>query len=218
MLRRNAFALLSGLIVIIACNQTVIKYSSIYPKHIKRSSCAIFFPESIKVDYRGNVEDEFGKGEKNELIVNFFKTQCRNEIEKQTIFKQVFITLPLNEYRRKSVDLLTKLGVKTFEIPTENVKIFCQEGNPDIVVVFDDIKISSRLNSKLFPAGPVPVGGSWSLGVMDFMPTVSSSKNIIVLANFMIWDNKTGTHISHGFIEIIDKNRFAVSIEDWQKL
>lgn len=208
---KRLFLIMSALtIMIISCNPTVIKYSSTYFVERTPENCAIVIPEHIGVFYQGDVENEFGKGDKKELISNFFRTQLRNEIAKKAIFKTVFQGTPTNTFRREGVAVSTRRGEKSFFIPVEKERITCQGGTPDIVLALDEIDISSSLKIKSSPG--------YSSGGFTYGGSFSTSKNLVIMAKFMIWDNIKGELVSYGFVEIVDENRFAVSMEDWNKV
>jgi hypothetical protein len=53
------------------------------------------------------------------------------------------------------------------------------------------------------------------MGNVSFGPSFSSEKNLVIRGKFVIWDNISEKTASYGYIESIDENRFAVSMEDW---
>ena len=201
-------AVLTASLVLVSCNSTVIKYSTDYTTREKLSSCAVIIPDIIDIDYQGDVENEFGKGDNNELIAGFFRSQFRKEIASRTVFDTVFTSAAIsNNYLRQGVELKTRKGMKTFYLPSVKEKLECQSIVPDIVLALDEIEISSHFD--------MSVSSGYYSGGMNYGPSFSSSKDLIITAKFLIWDNLNSKLISYGFVEAIDKNRFAVSMEDW---
>ena len=204
-----------------ACNSNFLKYSPTYSFRTKPVRCALFFPESISINYQGSVEDEFGKGDTKELITNYFKKQIREDIARQTTCREiVYKSYPI-ECKIQAARYQTRHGVKTFQVPLDNQTVSWQDTSADILLLLDDIKISSWLKFEMFPETGIPVymGGS---GFYDpdgsLMPVFSSSKDLVIATNYILWDNTTGELISLGYIKVVDRNRFAVSIEDWEEV
>jgi hypothetical protein len=46
-------------------------------------------------------------------------------------------------------------------------------------------------------------------------PSFSSSKDLTISARFALWDNLSRSLVSYGYVQAVDENSFAVSLEDW---
>jgi hypothetical protein len=193
--------------LLLSCNSTVIKFATGYSTPENPKDCAIMLPSHISVSYEGDVKEEFGSGDKNELISSFFKNQFIKEVAAQTVFDSVFSAAISNDYMRQGVELKTGKGFKTFYLPSNNQKLSCGSELPSVVILLDEVEISSQFNMSITPGYS---GNGFSYG-----PSFSSSKNLILTYKFTMWNNQKGDLISYGFVESVDQNKFAVTKEDW---
>lgn len=198
--------------LLLSCNPTIIKYSPTYFSNSEHTpeTCTIVLPEYIRVNYQGDVENEFGKGDQNKLIRQFLRSQLKKEIQTSAVFKDVTTGTTYDNIPRQSVTLTTRKGEKTFSLPKDGQKLYCSSGTPDIVIILNEINLSSLFE--------MHISAGYSGEYMDPSPNFSSSKDLVMESKFMIWDNRSAQLVSYGFFQVVEKNRFAVTIDDWLRL
>jgi hypothetical protein len=76
------------------------------------------------------------------------------------------------------------------------------------VLFVGDVEVESIWEGNVTP-------GTYMSGVGYTGGSFSSSKDLTVRAKFALWDNMNGVLVTHGFVEAVDSNTFAVSKDDW---
>lgn len=194
-------------------------------------SAAVVFEGTFKVEYEGDVENEFGKGNKNQLIREFFKKQLVEDINRFTKISDSFKAKIVNTYKREYVKFeVSKFGMINMRIPDEGTKIELEEHNDaNYIIIISDIIIESfsRLSSIDIDKEEDEIIQYVMNGVPVFNPTPqfnqstyvpSHSKDLDVYFKFVIWDNNKNQKVSHGFLNSNDENTYSVSIEDWKNV
>lgn len=230
--------------ICIGCDPTAIKYSPAYS--IDRSntapSLAIEISGMPSINYSGDVEPEFGKGDANRLIYAFFTRQLAKEIASQTVLKNISYDTVANQamLSQEALDIPGRSDI-IFRIPQKGSRFAFRNSEPDFALFLDDIVISSHFEMHVSDAGghysidtagqvlQVCMAGASDWAEKPFRqyipapmpffyhsaPSFSSSKDLVVEATFILWDNKQADLVSYGLVQAVDKNQFAVSMEDW---
>lgn len=191
-------------VLLSSCDSTFIKFSPDYAfdNNVNKYRCAVILPDTIPVDYTGDVTDEFGKGDKDSLIDTFFRAELIKQLKKRTVFDSVYITTADSYESERLIE-----DNCTIRVPKAGQKIQCTEGSPDMILIVNDVSIRSDLNVSGSPGG--------FIGGTHFGPSFSSQKDLAIRGKFAIWDNVSQKTATYGYIESIDENQFAVSMEDW---
>jgi hypothetical protein len=167
--------------------------------------------EKPSIDYTGNVEDEFGKGETNDLIWAFFKDQLAKDIKQNSIFSSItydkLSRQPPTQARTVKVD---NKGDVSFTLPVDGDAVAIETTSPDVVLFLDKIIITSKLDVSGSPG--------YYAGNMYMAGSFNSQKDLVYEAKMILWDNNAKQVVSYGFIRVVDSNKFAVSKEDWLSL
>jgi hypothetical protein len=170
--------------------------------------------ERPSIDYTGNVEEEFGKGEKNDLIWAFFKDQLAKDIKRNSIFSSInydrLSSQPSTQARTVTVD---NLGDVSFTLPADGAAVACETTSPDVVLFLDKIVITSKLDIRGGTHTYYTAGGG-----MSSAPWFDSEKDLVYEAKMIVWDNNAKQVVSYGYIRVVDSNKFAVSMDDWLSL
>jgi hypothetical protein len=163
------------------------------------------------IDYTGNVEDEFGKGDKNDLIWAFFKGQLSKDILHCSIFSSVdYDEVSSQPSTQQQTIKVNNMGDVAFSLPSEGAKIECKATTPDVVLFLDGITITSKLDISGSPGHYV--------GNMYMAGSFNSEKDLVYEAKMILWDNNAKKVVSYGLVHVVDSNKFAVSKEDWLSL
>jgi hypothetical protein len=217
--------------LIVSCDITTIKFSllSALPD-ISNSNCVVLIQDSISVHYEGDVKDEFGPGDKDTLIREYFTNELRHRIKKTGHFNSVKCFVSKDQY--KSVDstitvtredklqisehfvasqlTVSKREPVTISLPVEGEKFTIMNTDPQFILFLSNVTINSSFKFGLGVNGGAGVSGN-GFG----LPSFSSSKDLIIESNFVFWDNVAKKMISYGLINAIDENKFSITKEDW---
>lgn len=201
----RTFFLLSLVVFLFSCDSTFVKYSQDYS--FSRSSgsirCAMILPERMSINYTGDVKEEFGPGKTEALIDSFFRDEIDKQIKIQSIFDTVFNSTITSNYDNEMLNFENKGESFNFKVPKAGQTIECKEGKPEMIVFIDALFIKSNLD----------VSGYF--GSMNYGPSFSSKKDLIIEGKYILWDNMSGKLVSYGYINSVDENSFAVTKEDW---
>jgi hypothetical protein len=214
-----SLAALPVIALLCGCDPTTIKYSTTYSLGANQSrfDCVIVLADGIDVDYQGNVEEEFGPGDARVLIGSFFDRQLPVVMQQKTRFKPVRMEAQMPRFSSRQIPLeVSGKGEMRLTAPTDGSIVTFGDQTPAFVLFLSSVDIVSKLEVSSTPgmymAGPPGSGGHMTGGTMN------SEKNLVVKGRFVLWDNAGGQLIAHGYIEAVDENRFAVSMEDWNNV
>jgi len=189
----------------------------------KRLVIAPFFNEPY-IEYTGNLEDEFGKGDKRELILNHFKEALVLNINNLSTFSEISV----DEY-----SVVPKLDTAVFELegryklrlalPADSQTIQFKHKEADFILFLQDVTMGTYQTGA--PGGPgIALGGGFGQGPVFVGGTVgSSSKNLGYQAKFAIWDNVNLCAVTYGKIKVSVEadNRVlfsVITLEHWSKI
>ncbi len=194
---------------------TLVKYCSTLsvPPQGGRTDCVIVLSGEPHVNYQGNVENEFGAGDANELIRAFFRKQLPADIEETSIMRPVSLGTPDQDYSSQRLVLdIDKVGDVTYLVPLDGTVLSFDGKAPAFVLFVGEVTIESEWEGHSTPGYFVP--GPYGAGHFTG-GGFSSSKNLVIGGKFAFWDNTVGKLISYGYVQSVDENTFAVSMEDW---
>jgi hypothetical protein len=200
--------IISIFLLIIGCASQSTRMSPQY-KDVKINDISLAiapFYGRIYIRYEGSVKEEFGEGEKDSLILKFFKNRLYNCLKKSGIFTKI-------GYSDYSVDFLwERLAVPGedidrdfIEVPSDGVKITFVNGVPDFILFISELFIHSSLEI----SGSIAPGG---------MIIPNADKELKITSRFAIWDNKIGKLVSYGTVDASAENILpAVTISEWRR-
>jgi hypothetical protein len=194
-----------------------------YHKKKIKGSLVIAPVHNPTVSYFGNVKEEFGEGDKEELIINHFNT----ELVKRMKTKSTFHTIVYGTYKKTPV--LKKTKFQTDDVydvhlymPEDTSTIEFEEIVPDYILFLEDLYIGTeralneyKINEQI---SPVAVSfNSMTYLLQSQFPSVgapppintfnnyyfSQPKNTYLLykCGFAYWDNKNHNVVAYGKIQ-----------------
>jgi hypothetical protein len=182
------FFLVCVLALLFSCDMTTVRRSDTWsaPPSNQFPQLTIYLADSnAAINYNGNAEKEFGKGNRDTLIWQFFKSQLIKEIARKTVFKEAVYDRPDNQLPGSTEMLkVSGMGDLLFKIPRKGSRYSFPNSSPDFVIFLNDI-------------------------------IISSSKNPTWRARFMFYDNVSGQLISCGYIDVEGNNAFSASKDRW---
>jgi hypothetical protein len=101
--------------------------------------------DEIHVDYSGNVEDEFGPGDKVQLIRRFVRKHLTSEVVRLSDIDKAWAAAPINDYQRRqaSLNVRTK-GEVAFQLPAEGEVLEFKRGTPTLVLLLGSVSVESN--------------------------------------------------------------------------
>jgi hypothetical protein len=150
--------------------------------------------DNNKIQYQGDVREEFGNGPQKKLIFNYFAQAVLRKTAQKTVFKSA-------EFNCESVVLhwdtlvLQGLALQHFQniaVPRGNDPIEFLKSSPDFVLWISDIGVN-----KEFSSGTAP--------------------ELSVNSHFVLWDVGTRKVVSYGYIQVSDRS-WAITMENWDRI
>lgn len=211
------------LLVNISCvNTKVIVTRTYLPDAIKDNKLGIeFSKEDISINYEGSVEEEFGKGDQNELIKKYVTTKLPVEIKKQTLFSN---SLLISSNKNCSYELreikLSSTKIKDVKIPQKGCNITVANDTVDFILTLNIESIGSQFEANVSssPGHFVPGAGGSPGHWMGGGPSFNPKKDLTCTGTFFIWDVAEQDVAAYGYVTGIDENKYAVSMEDWENM
>ncbi len=188
-------------------------------KKIDKGSLAVLILDKRPViHYSGDLKPEFGEGNPQELILDFFATQLPIDIKARTTLKDVKVvnsdaSQPVSytggeiEVWENGEVFKTK-ATKMIKIPMKGQKYQFDGFNPEFVLIIDNLSIVTQLNV----SAPM-------MGANGMMMGGSSSKTLNYVSDFALWDNGKENLISMGHLEKEAQNLFPViTMSTWKSV
>lgn len=222
---KKFFGIISILILFISgCTVTKIFYpgSYSYTANKKDITLVIYLVDPLlRIDFHGNLPEEFGKGDQNERIYNFFKEQLRRDLDSLSSFKNIqYGQLTSNHVTQEIPVRIPARGEKIFDLPVNNSTIEFSHNTADFVLFLDEVSIVSRYrvdDSQLYEPVYNPYTGSMTRRRVQ-PSIVNPSKDLTYESKFILWDNISGVPVSYGYVRSMSANKKAISLEDWLKV
>lgn len=195
------------LLAALACDPTSILMTPGYQLTSipRQARLAIVLPTRIEVDYTGDVTNEFGQGDPETLIGQFFRTNIQQYAQSHTLCRvEMCRALPNEIFTGTTVLELRGSDDVTIKMPADGSRLPCGATPADFVLILSDIAVNSSLDISASPGG------------RNQAAFFSAEKNLVIQAAFVLWDNTQATMMAHGFVRAVDENAFAVSMEDWE--
>lgn len=162
---------------------------------IYRKKLAIVYLSDISINYQGNVENEFGKGDQDSLISLFLESQIKLAFNDYSTFDYVWNDTLLNIKKLKIKEFYK--GKKMVAFPVLDVKesIELSRRKAQYILFLNGLSLSSEITAHIM-SGPV-VGGV-------------ATKDLICSTEFMLWDNENLKPASFGKVKG-EASQFLVS-------
>jgi hypothetical protein len=156
------------------------------------------------VDYDGNVEPEFGPGDPNTLITNFFKDQLVKDIRAQTSIKDIlFDTCSSMGYFDHNEISIGNSGTQEIAVLGKGGTYTCRNINPTYVLTLSDVFIGTALETNFSPGYMGPNGMMMGGGS-------STTKKLTYKAQVTLYDNIAKEHVEYGYINEAAQGFFPV--------
>jgi hypothetical protein len=196
------------LFFLIGCSPVYIKIGPEY-KHDTfkgRKVGVIVYNDSISISYRGDVENEFGKGDTKELIKKYFYTEFPECLQEFSVFSEVYIDSCPEQNDFNGIVMVRanprdQKEVKIF-MPDSGTVISLHRGTPDYVLILQDIRITSVPSASIILYGFVPVAA------VPYKP-------VTYVSEYVLWDNNKRKMAGWGKCESSISTGVAATLETW---
>ncbi len=219
---KSYFSILSVIIISFSCAPV---YQTItmpdYHNQKLKGSLVIAPIHNRTVSYFGNVKEEFGEGDKEELIINHFNKKLISNMK----IKSTFHTVIYGTYKKTPV--LKKTTFQTDDVydvhlymPEDTSTIEFEEIVPDYVLFLEDLYIGTERASNEYKideqVSPLTVGFNSGTPLMQNQfssvstPPINTFNNfyfsqpkntyLLYKCGFAFWDNKNRTVVAYGKI------------------
>lgn len=208
---------LSLITLLISCSSSnVILQPKYTERNIDKGSIAVLIlDENPEINYEGNLKPEFGEGNPQKLIMDFFIRQIPADIKEITKLEQVEVVSENPEqgigYTTREVEVwkngfLFKIKQKfNVRVPSKGSKYSFSGFEPTYTLLINELKIETSFHY----TAP-------SMGANGVMMGGSSSKKLNYISDFCLWDNEKNDLISYGHIERTAQNPFnVVTMTTW---
>ncbi len=178
---------------------------SLNPNYQKRDyrglSCAVIVSGKIVVDYEGDVTNEFGNGDKDDLIRNYYLTNFPNYLQNNSLFSEVYKDSCITPFKTREYAIIDNSSERrVMHIPLNNQIIAFVKGAPDYILFIEKVRIISKF---IPPIGIVASG---------------PCKPIIIKSQYLLWDNRKGFVAGKGYGKTTEYTGTFVNMETWKKV
>lgn len=215
-MNRNSFfkilLIVSGLLLCISCSSSkLILNENYFNSKLEPGKLVVAIDGRHVIRYSGNVEPEFGPGDPDSLIWNYFQNSLIKDIKNYTKFKNVSIDTCIAKAYYDNKIVKTSQRAVTMKIPSDGAEFTCKETVPDYVLLLSDVFIGtvmeSHYNAPVMGANGVMGGGT------------SQSKKLIYDALVILWDLKAKRNIEYGIVKVNASGFFPViTMSEWENV
>ena len=150
-----------------------------------------------RVVYNGDVTDEFGKGNKEILIRQYYGKSIVEEIRKQSKFANVSYKIDRKSLQFDSTKLkVGRIRKSVFKMPKKGSQVALENGIPDVVLIIQDVSITT---------------GTTVRAADDI------HRSIEFEGLYLFWDNKSEEIIAYGYASYIARTTVpSITIAEWE--
>jgi hypothetical protein len=186
-------------LVIISCTPKIVINNGYKHTKIKDASLSIILVGALNVHYAGDVKNEFGEGNMNELIEKFLFQRLPVSVKDSSTFGAVEMSKKLDGDKDvEQIEHIYKKKKIFIKLPSNKVNMT----NSDYTLFLDSLSVFSEPVVSIVTYGFIPV-------------IVAPHKPLILSSKFSLWDNKSNKEVAWGFATGTEDNGPAVKIEQW---
>ncbi len=187
-----------------------VKYIMIGPEYYhdyfeEKTVGVIIHDNKISIKYIGDVENEFGKGNTNELIKKYFYSAFPKHFQDSSIFSKVYMDSSYDQSNLKKVIVTHQSRnerERKFYMPDSGTIIHLNQGIPDFVLILQGLKITSLPSASVIMVGFTPIAA---------IP----SKPVTYISRYVLWDNRKGEMAGWGSCQVSQATGVAVTLKTW---
>lgn len=164
-----------ALFIFCSCTPSVVLNRQWPQTRPEGKTLAIIIPDKrFQVNYSGNVENEFGKGEMDALIRQNVISLIRSWITRNSCFSDAWLDKIRPSISSISIPVSGDPAKSTMSVPKDKSVVSLENRQADYILCFDKINVRSSISVYMNS------GGS--------LLTASYSKDLTITTNFYIWD------------------------------
>jgi hypothetical protein len=158
------------------------------------------------VDYHGNVEPEFGPGDQDSLIIDFFKQQLIKDIKSLTSINTIQFDTCTTTGSYDSFEIETIGNTAKIPVLGKGGHYSCQNSDPTFILTLSDVNIGTEYQNYT------------TMNFNGMMMGGSASKKLYYKAQVTLFDNRAQQIIRYGYVnESVKGKGFwpVIRINDW---
>lgn len=175
------------------------------------------------VSYLGDVTEEFGEGNENELIIKHFKEALVENLRQMSTFSTIryadYETRPILDTVVFDPEDMRKFRMV---LPKESTKLSFKNAKAHFVLFIQDLTLGIRLTREPGYMGGrgIGIGIGAGVGPSMYVGRPASKKNLRYEGKFAIWDNINGRAAVYGRIKAETQSKFfnIIEIEQWREV
>ena len=192
---------------LVGCSKVRIKIGPGYQQNAfeGKKVGVIIHDDSISINYKGDVENEFGKGNTNELIKNYFFTDFPKHLQDSSVFSEVYMDSCIDkcDFKKGIVTPGSRDQIeRKFYMPDSGQIVQLNNGTPDYILILQKFGISSVPSANVIMYGFVPIAA------VPYKPVTYKS-------HYVLWDNIKGRMAGWGNCTISVSTDVAVTMPTW---
>ena len=205
--------------------KTIVKRKYSKGKIVQVSLIIAPFNNEPYVSYFGDVTDEFGEGEENELILKHFKDALKENLRQMSTFSSIdyaeYETQPVLDTVFFNPEDMRKFRMA---LPKESTILNFKGAKADFVLFFQDLTFGTYQSREPGYMGGRGVGVGIGVGVgvgsTLGIGTSSGKKNLRYEGKFAVWDNRKGRVAVYGRIKTETQSGFLniINMEHWEEI
>ena len=174
------------------------------------------------VSYLGDVKEEFGEGNENELIIKHFREALVENLKRMATFSAIrydtYETLPVFDTITFEPEDMRKFSMT---LPKDSIKLGFKNAKAHFVLFIQDLTLGTHLTREPgYIGGPGRIGIGIGAGPTMYAGRPASKKNLRYEGTFAIWDNINGRVAVYGRIRAETQSQFfnIIEMEQWQEV
>ncbi len=169
---------------------------------------------TTEIEYKfGSVENEFGKGDPEKLIFDYFSNKFPEVISKKYEFKEVKRDIAKEKQKIKWLKLSVGDSIVNFLIPNTESPIEFNTFKPDIILFLEDLVISGKGVNIIYSSN---VGGAYPYAGGQRPIQTFSNRGIHICAEVILWDNIRSRIIGYGVVSTFTPFP-VITLSLWEK-
>jgi hypothetical protein len=222
-MKKTNIVICGVLALLVSCAPSVVLNKTWKSESPKGKTLAIVLPEkNIKIDYVGDVNNEFGTGEPNKVIRNSIRHFLKCRIIYNTVFDNVWYDQFAGDVKFSTIEINDNASDRglpgTSEndeapkvpIPVQNSDVRLKKSQADFVFYLDRLTVSSH-GSVYVNTAPVATSTGFSSGITGG----GFSKSLNFYSRFVLWDVRQKCAVAHGYTSGSKGFGLYISLDDW---
>jgi hypothetical protein len=200
------YALLMLYLLSCGCGSVIVHRGGAFPPDdLNNLSLAIMpFPKecSKKINYSGDVVNDFGVGEKPQLILNYFYNEMRFGLRDSSIFVNVYKDSSINPCTLIYKEQIIRGDTLHFLIPKVDSSKNLRSSKDNLVLIITTFGINDYITFTTIPGTFIPI---------------PANRILLITCKYVLWDNQKNDVVYFGNINLKHvPQKPIITVNEWK--